>query len=84
MGKPELVHNLIWLLTHLSDSERNRNIVLYSKMFTIVLDFLENPSLNMLVLRHGIWLIATVSVGYDGEMTDNILVKLFNFSLKEF
>ncbi len=47
-------------------------------MFGMVLDFLENPSLNMLVLRHGIWLIATVSVGYDGEMTDSFLVKFCN------
>lgn len=75
-GPSELIYNQIWLLVHVSDTERNREIILNSKMFLQVLDIMESNNLNMLVLRHGIWLISTLSVGFNGEMQDTILVSL--------
>ncbi len=78
-GKPELMHNLIWLLTHLADSEKNRNIILHSKLFTQVLELLENNNPNHLILRNGIWLISTISMGFSGEMTDVNMVGVVKF-----
>jgi hypothetical protein len=78
-GKVDISFNLLWLLTHICDSENGRDVVMASEVFTMLLDALEAETANFLIIRHGIWLISTVSKGFSGEMR-NIEMVLKNFN----
>ena len=50
-----------------------------SDVFVKMLDTLESDSTHFLVIRHGIWLISTVSKGFLGEMRNGAMVSKFHF-----
>jgi hypothetical protein len=80
-GKVDITYNLLWLLTHICDSENGRDSVMASEVFTKLLDALEAETTNFLIIRHGIWLISTVSKGFNGEMRniEMVIKQLFYF-----
>jgi hypothetical protein len=77
LGKVDLVYNLLWLLTHICDSENGRDAVMSSEVFTKLLEALEADTTNFLIIRHGIWLISTVSKGFSGEMRNLEMVRKY-------
>jgi hypothetical protein len=61
-GNPELISNLIWLLTHIvSDTQTGRDGICNSNLFAKILEILESNKVNKNILRNGLWLISNIS-----------------------
>jgi hypothetical protein len=73
-GKSELISNLIWLITHIgSDNEQSREAILNSNIFEQILEILEKGSVHINVLKHGIWLLSSISKG--GDVNDHTILE---------
>jgi hypothetical protein len=71
-----LIYNMIWLICHICESEKLREAILNSDLFQKIMVLLESDQVDLTIMRHGIWLIATLSRGYNGEMANIKLVKI--------
>lgn len=78
-NKLELIYHMIWLITHIgTDNENSRNIILNSNIFNMILEMLEKETINVFIVKHGMWLISSMSKNW----TDIDNFQLFERILK--
>ena len=67
------------MLNHIAaDNENAREMMINSNIFQKMLEMLESESTNVTIMRHGIWLIASLSKGFSGEMNNKQMVCIIN------